>query len=114
MNIVITIKETTMSNIRTIKTIKKISKEFEKTYGNIQLAAILKEDNRDILLFSSKYLDPMSPLDATYKVTKFFRSYDKNILNNIDSIIVIHTEDDNIKNNRFNEMDNVYIINVKE
>lgn len=77
---------------------QKIVKEFNNSYGRVDLAMFLKDEHKDTytLLFSSKILDDMPPFEATLKVVKFFRKHNNEILEKISSIIIIHSEDDDI------------------
>ena len=97
---------------KTLIGITNASIAFKDMYKSVELVAILRESKENILLFSSKYLDPMSPFESTCKVISFFRKYDKHVLDDISSVIVIHTEDSNIKNNKFNDMKNVIVLKL--
>ena len=85
-----------MNKNEMIKITENITKDFDSLYGGVRLAILLKDDfefdnDTYTLLFASKSLDDLSPLEATTKVVRFFRERNENILRKISSIIVMHT-----------------------
>lgn len=88
-----------MNKYETIEITKNIADDFALVYGDVKLAILLKDDfefNNDTytLLFASKSLDDLSPLEATTEVVRFFRGHNKDILSKISSIIVMHTSNE--------------------
>ena len=85
-----------MNKNEMIKITENITKDFDSLHGGAKLAILLKDDfefNNDTytLLFASKSLDDLPPLEATTEVVRFFRERNENILRKISSIIVMHT-----------------------
>ena len=88
-----------MNKNEMIKITENMTKDFDSPHGGVKLSILLKDDfefNNDTytLLFASKSLDDLSPLEATREVVKFFRGHNKDILNKISSIIVMHTSNE--------------------
>ena len=88
-----------MNKYEAIEITKNIADDFALVYGDVKLAILLKDDfefNNDTytLLFASKALDGLSPLEATTEVVRFFRERNENILRKISSIIVMHTSNE--------------------
>ena len=88
-----------MNKNEVIKITENITKDFDLLYGGVKLAILLKDDfefNNDTytLLFASKSLDDLPPLEATTEVVRFFRERNKDILRKISSIIVMHTSNE--------------------
>ena len=88
-----------MNKNELIKITENITKDFDLLHGGVKLAILLKDDfefddDTYTLLFASKALDDLSPLEATTEVVRFFRKRDENILRKISSIIVMHTSND--------------------
>lgn len=98
-----------MNKSELIENTKNIADDFKLVYGDVTLTTLLEDDyGKYILLFSSKCLDDLSPFDGTLEVVKFFRRHNTEILKDISSIIVIHTEQD--KNDLYNQFkDKEYI-----
>ena len=85
-----------MNKNEMIKITKNITKDFDSLHGGVKLTILLKDDfefdnDTYTLLFASKALDDLSPLEATTEVVRFFRERNENILRKISSIIVMHT-----------------------
>ena len=83
-----------MNKNEMIKITENITKDFDSLCGGVKLAILLKDDfefNNDTytLLFASKSLDDLSPLEATTEVVRFFRGHNKDILSKISSIIIM-------------------------
>ena len=88
-----------MNKNEMIKITENITKDFDSLYGGVKLSILLKDDFESdtdtyTLLFASKALDDLSPLEATRKVVRFFRERNENILRKISSIIVMHTSNE--------------------
>ena len=88
-----------MNKNEMIKITENITKDFDSLYGGVKLAILLKDDfefdnDTYTLLFASKSLDDLSPLEATTEVVRFFRERNENILRKISSIIVMHTSNE--------------------
>ena len=88
-----------MNKNEMIKITENITKDFDSLHGGAKLAILLKDDfefNNDTytLLFASKSLDDLPPLEATTEVVRFFRGRNENILRKISSIIVMHTSNE--------------------
>ena len=88
-----------MNKNEVIKITENITKDFDLLYGGVKLAILLKDDfefdnDTYTLLFASKALDDLSPLEATTEVVRFFRGHNKDILSKISSIIVMHTSNE--------------------
>ena len=87
-----------MNKNEVIEITENITKDFDLLYGGVKLAILLKDDfefdDTYTLLFASKALDDLSPLEATTEVVRFFRKRDENILRKISSIIVMHTSNE--------------------
>ena len=88
-----------MNKNEMIKITENITKDFDLLYGGVKLAILLKDDfefdnDTYTLLFASKALDDLSPLEATTEVVRFFRERNENILRKISSIIVMHTSNE--------------------
>ena len=88
-----------MNKNEVIKINENITKDFCLVNGNVKLATLLKDnfefDNDTYtLLFASKALDDLSPLEATTEVVRFFREHNEDILSKISSIILMHTSNE--------------------
>ena len=88
-----------MNKNKMIKITENITKDFNSLYGGVKLAILLKDDfefdnDKYTLLFASKVLDDLSPLEATTEVVRFFRERNEDILRKISSIIVMHTSNE--------------------
>ena len=85
-----------MNKNEVIEITENITKDFDLLYGGVKLAILLKDDfefdnDTYTLLFASKALDDLSPLEATTEVVRFFRERNEDVLRKISSIIVMHT-----------------------
>ena len=88
-----------MNKNEVIEITENITKDFDLLYGGVKLAILLKDDfefdnDTYTLLFASKALDDLSPLEATTEVVRFFRERNEDILRKISSIIVMHTSNE--------------------
>ena len=86
-----------MNKNEMIKITENITKDFDSLCGGVKLAILLKDDfdnDTYTLLFASKALDDLPPLEATREVVRFFRERNENILRKISSIIVMHTSNE--------------------
>ena len=105
-----------MNKNELIKITENITKDFDLLYGSVKLAILLKDDfefNNDTytLLFASKALDDLPPLEATREVVRFFREHNKDILRKISSIIVMHTSNEHYHIcNQFKDREYIEII----
>ena len=88
-----------MNKNKVIEITENITKDFDLLYGGVKLAILLKDDfefdnDTYTLLFASKALDDLSPLEATTEVVRFFRERNEDVLRKISSIIVMHTSNE--------------------
>lgn len=91
-----------------------VIEDFTYNKGPVDLALFLKDELDDTytLLFSANCLDELTPFESTLSVVKYFKSHNDEILKKISSIVVVHSEDDNIstiKNIMNKREDNLFI-----
>ena len=74
------------------------TREVLKDFEGVEMAMLLKEEYADgyRLLFSAKKLDDETPFNATFEVVKFIKEHNKDLLKEISTIIVIHSEDESV------------------
>lgn len=74
------------------------AKEVLKGFEGVVMAMLIKEEYGDgyKLLFSAKTLDEVSPFEATLEVVKYIKEHNEDLLKEIESILVIHSEDESV------------------